>query len=40
MVITRGQLAGEDALMVDIARLIDANILTKLDGVKRQLEVG
>ena len=40
MVIIRGQLAEKDALMVDIVRLIDSNILTNLDGVKRQLEVG
>ena len=40
MVIIRGQLAEKDALMVDIVRLIDSDILTKLDGVKRQLEVG
>ena len=40
MVITRGQLAEKDALMVDIVRLLDSNILTSLDGVKRQLEVG
>ena len=40
MVIIRGQLAEKDALQVDIVRLIDSNILTKLDGVKRTLEVG
>ena len=40
MVIIRGQLAEKDALMVDIVRLLDSNILTNLDGVKRQLEVG
>ena len=40
MVIIRGQLAEKDALMVDIVRLLDSNILTSLDGVKRQLEVG
>ena len=40
MVIIRGQLAEKDALMVDIVRLLDSNILTNLDRVKRQLEVG
>ena len=40
MVLIRGQLAEKDALMVDIVRLIDPDILTKLGSVKRQLEVG
>ena len=40
MVIIRGQLAEKNALMVDIVRLLDSNILTSFDGVKRQLEVG
>ena len=29
----------KDELMVEIVQLIDGAILTKLDGVKRQLEV-
>ena len=40
MAIIRGQLAEKNALMVDIVRLLDSNILTSFDGVKRQLEVG
>ena len=40
MVIMRDQLAEKDALMADIIRLLDSSILTSLDGVKRQLEVG
>ena len=39
MVIIRGQLAEKDSLMVDIVRLLDSNIFTKFNGVKRHLEV-
>ena len=39
MVIIQGQLEEKDSLMVDIVRLLDSNIFTKFNGVKRQLEV-